>query len=162
MTPPCRSRVSTWIWPEGPIFRNTRGRPWNKDSVNCRFDRIKEKTGSKYCLYLFRHTFATRMLESGLDALTVAVLLGHSNPAIVVHNVSAPRAQPRAYARAIEEGVTLGQCESFSTWKDVTNSFESKQCLSRIYVGFWRFAPSEFWMQVIHSHDFASNSWGNF
>lgn len=67
--------------PEGPIFRNTRGRPWNKDSVNCRFDRIKAKIGMRYCLYLFRHSFATRMLESGLDALTVALLLGHSNPA---------------------------------------------------------------------------------
>lgn len=69
--------------PEGPIFRNTQGRPWNKDSVNCRFERIKFKTGTRYCLYLFRHSFATRMLKSGLDALTVALLLGHSNPAML-------------------------------------------------------------------------------
>jgi integrase len=70
-------------WPEGPILRNTAGRPWSKDSVNCRFERIKKKLGTKYCLYLFRHSFTTRMLESGLDALTVAILLGHANPAML-------------------------------------------------------------------------------
>jgi integrase len=70
-------------WPNGPIFRNTRGRPWTKDSVNCRFERLEKKLGTKYCLYLFRHSFATRLLETGLDALTVAVLLGHSNPAML-------------------------------------------------------------------------------
>ena len=70
-------------WPDGPILRNTKGRPWTKDSVNCRFGRLKNKLGDRYCLYLFRHSFATRMLESGLDALTVALLLGHSNPAML-------------------------------------------------------------------------------
>lgn len=70
-------------WPDGPILRNTKGRPWTKDSVNCRFERLKSKLGDRYCLYLFRHSFATRMLESGLDALTVALLLGHSNPAML-------------------------------------------------------------------------------
>ena len=70
-------------WPEGPIFRNTKGRPFTKDSVNCRFARLKRTLGTRYCLYLFRHSFATRMLESDLDALTVALLLGHSNPAML-------------------------------------------------------------------------------
>jgi len=70
-------------WPDGPIFRNTKGRPWTKDSVNCRFERLKNKFGTRCCMYLFRHSFATKMLESGLDALTVALLLGHSNPAML-------------------------------------------------------------------------------
>lgn len=64
---------------DGPLFRNLRGAPWTKDAVNCRFARLKSKLGKKYCLYLFRHSFATRMLESGVDALTVAILLGHSD-----------------------------------------------------------------------------------
>ncbi len=34
----------------------------------------------KYSLYLLRHSWATRALQSGLDALTVAVLMGHSDP----------------------------------------------------------------------------------
>ena len=69
--------------PEGPLFRNTRGKPWTPYSVNCRFMALKSKLGVKYCLYHFRHTFATRMLESGLDALTVALFLGHANPAML-------------------------------------------------------------------------------
>lgn len=69
--------------PDGPIFRNTRGRPWTAYSVNCRFTAMKKTLDVKYCLYHFRHSFATRTLESGLDALTVALLLGHANPAML-------------------------------------------------------------------------------
>jgi integrase len=34
----------------------------------------------KYCLYSLRHSFATGALQSGLDALTVGILLGHNDP----------------------------------------------------------------------------------
>lgn len=34
----------------------------------------------RYSLYAFRHAWATRALQSGLDALTVAVLMGHADP----------------------------------------------------------------------------------
>jgi integrase len=76
-----RRRVKEF--PDGPLFRNSRGAPWNGYSVGCRFRRLADRQGERYCLYHFRHTFATRMLTSGLDALTVALLLGHSNPAML-------------------------------------------------------------------------------
>ena len=34
----------------------------------------------KYSLYALRHSWATRALQSGMDALTVAILMGHNDP----------------------------------------------------------------------------------
>ncbi len=66
--------------PEGPIFRNTRGARWTTDAVNCRFTTLKRKVGKRYCLYVLRHTWMNRLLTRGVDALTVAILAGHSDP----------------------------------------------------------------------------------
>ena len=124
--------------PTGTLFRNSAGRPWKKDAVNCAFGLIQERMGKaemtnqeifvsdkdvadliadlkpirmaggrtvektaaelrceakrkltqkkvkelapRYSLYALRHSFATNALRKGVDSLTVAVLLGHSDP----------------------------------------------------------------------------------
>lgn len=124
--------------PTGKLFRNSQGRPWNKDAVNCAFDRVQVRMGReemtqqgvdvtdheidnlvptlspsrrlkgqlvqktkaelrnearsklrqrsairmapRYSLYAIRHSWATRALRAGLDSLTVAILMGHSDP----------------------------------------------------------------------------------
>lgn len=69
--------------PEGPLFRNSRGRAWTTDAVNCYFHRFVEKLGIRYSLYAIRHTWITRKLQSGIDSLTVAFLAGHKDPSML-------------------------------------------------------------------------------
>ena len=124
--------------PSGPLFCNAKGRPWNKDSVGCAFDRLQIRMGKdelnriddplderdvarfaetlaktrvirgvqvpksnadlncearrklrqrrarqlapRYSLYALRHSWATNALQRGVDALTVAILMGHKDP----------------------------------------------------------------------------------
>lgn len=124
--------------PAGPLFRNVHGRPWNKSSVGCAFQRLQVRLGKeemrrrgetiaegdiaqcvrllsptrrsggvrvcktdaelryearrrlvdrrarelgpRYSLYVLRHSWATNALQNGVDALTVAILMGHKDP----------------------------------------------------------------------------------
>ena len=69
------------LHPKGVIFRNTRNRPWTKDAVNCRFQRLKRKLNmtDSLCAYGIRHTFATDALLNGVDSIVVAELMGHKD-----------------------------------------------------------------------------------
>jgi len=68
----------------GVVFRNTRGRPWTKDSINCRFQRLKKKLGSdRICAYGIRHSYATEGLKNDVDPVSLAMLMGHSDPSMV-------------------------------------------------------------------------------
>jgi integrase len=124
-------------FPTGRLFRNTEGKPWTTDAVNCALERVRvriyqasenfsaelleteiatqlpqlkrtrivngqsierpaeELRGEarrkvlarlasqampRFSLYTLRHSWATRALQSGLDGLTVAILMGHSDP----------------------------------------------------------------------------------
>ena len=68
---------------EGHAFTNRDGKPWTKDAINCAMCRISKKTGHKYALYDLRHAWVTRMLQTGLDHLTVAELAGHRDASMV-------------------------------------------------------------------------------
>jgi integrase len=70
-------------YPNGPIFRNIKGKPWTPYATNCRFKRAQKKVGVKVSLYAMRHTWMNRMLLSGVDAFTVATLAGHSDPSML-------------------------------------------------------------------------------
>lgn len=65
------------------LFVNRDGAAWTAFALNCRFCRLKEKLGEKFCAYEFRHGFTQRLLVSGVDHLTVAALLGHSDGTMV-------------------------------------------------------------------------------
>lgn len=70
------------------IFTNRNGDQWTAYAINCRFVRLKKKVGKKFCLYDMRHYRATQWLESGLDHVTVAKLLGHQDATMLAKNYS--------------------------------------------------------------------------
>lgn len=74
-------------FPDGPLCRNRYRRPWTSNAIRCRFRRLREDLAGQIpddlCAYLFRHSFATDALERGVDAITVAELLGHRDVAML-------------------------------------------------------------------------------
>lgn len=62
----------------GPVFRNSRGRPWTKDALCRRVANLSKKTGVDVSAYAYRHSYITRALKSGMDAAVVAELTGTS------------------------------------------------------------------------------------
>ena len=74
--------------PAGPLFRNVDGRPWTTDATNCRFQRIKKQKGIKFSLYALRHSFAHHAMTKGVDSITVATFLGHSDPTLLARTYS--------------------------------------------------------------------------
>jgi integrase len=92
-------------YPGGPLFRNTRGRPWTTDAVNCRFATLRRKLGKRYCLYALRHSWATKAIQNGVEPITVAVLMGHADPSMLAktypHLSQDPAYLREALSRAI-------------------------------------------------------------
>lgn len=68
------------------LFTNSDGLPWTTDAVNCAFGALHRRMRAagiecrRYCLYHLRHSWLDRMLKSGVDALTCAILMGHKDP----------------------------------------------------------------------------------
>ena len=67
----------------GMLFVNLegkyRGKPMTSARLNHLFDQLKERTRVKAHPHLFRHTFATRMLQAGYMDQYVQQLLGHKS-----------------------------------------------------------------------------------
>ena len=80
----CRRRTKEH--PTGPLLRNTLGRAWTKDSINCRFRRLSEKLGKPVFAYALRHSYATQGLIDGMDSVTLSQLMGHSDVSTLAKN----------------------------------------------------------------------------
>lgn len=63
----------------GFVFRNTHGNQWRRNALSCRFKRLREKIGKQLCAYAMRHSYATEGLKRGVDSLTLAQIMGHSD-----------------------------------------------------------------------------------
>lgn len=83
----------------GPVFRNSEGAPWNKDSINCAFCRLQKKMGRKLHLGAFRKGYCTEALKNGVDTNTLAHLMGHANGVMI----------SRVYARVQQDPVYMAK-----------------------------------------------------
>lgn len=70
--------------PEGPLFRNRRGKPWTASAIDQAFGAIEEKLGFPFFPYAVRHTFCTDALMREVDPVTVSVLMGHKDAKMVM------------------------------------------------------------------------------
>jgi len=73
-------------FPIGPLFRRKGGRPFRKVNIVDRFMKLQKKLRfSSLTAYSYRHTFATEFLKAGMDADTLAELMGNSPGVIRQH-----------------------------------------------------------------------------
>lgn len=79
------TRILSVVRPKGPLFLNSKGRPWTKDSIKCAFTRLKERLGlpKELLPYSFRHTWTTNALLQGVGIAATAELLGHTDTSMV-------------------------------------------------------------------------------
>jgi integrase len=63
--------------PEGPILRNTRGRPWTAKALYRHCDDLTTKLGFYVSPGVLRHVFVTDALTNGVDPITLSKLVGH-------------------------------------------------------------------------------------
>ena len=84
------------------VFTNSKGGAWTEYSFNNRLARLKKHVGRKVCLYCSRHGFTEKMLDKGVDHLTVAALLGHTNGQMIATVYSHRNKAEAALRQAIE------------------------------------------------------------
>lgn len=79
------SRILASARTTGPLFLNSRGKPWSKNAIRCRMRRLREKLGlpAGTVAYSYRHTWTTDALCAGVDVATVAELLGHGDTSMI-------------------------------------------------------------------------------
>jgi integrase len=73
--------------PGAPIFTNSAGRPWGRDTWGYQFGQAAQRAGmpEKATTYSVRHSVITDLIHAGVDSLTVAQLAGTSVAMIEKH-----------------------------------------------------------------------------
>ena len=75
----CRHRTKPWLFPG--MTKDSRSRPMNATSVQRTVKQIvtRAKLKKSASMHTLRHSYATHLLEAGVDVVTLQKLLGHSD-----------------------------------------------------------------------------------
>lgn len=78
--------------PVGPLLRNRSGNPWTSEQIGVAFWRVKRRLGleKNLVIYMARHGFITRLIESGVPIARVAKMAGHNNTQTIMTNYYHP------------------------------------------------------------------------
>ncbi|QEG35916.1 tyrosine-type recombinase/integrase [Bythopirellula goksoeyrii] len=88
----------------GPLLRNSLNEPWTANAVRCRFRRLAIKLKLPgLCAYTVRHTFCTNKLKSGVDPVTLSILMGHRDTTMVARVYSHLEAVPKHLHTALNK-----------------------------------------------------------
>ncbi|WP_295034666.1 site-specific integrase [uncultured Microbacterium sp.] len=76
--------------PDEMLFRTELGRLWQRNSAGEEWRRIRADLGlpDEVTLHTLRHTFASNLIASGCDVVTVQRALGHAQPSITLNTYS--------------------------------------------------------------------------
>jgi integrase len=92
--------------PDEMLFRTQLGRLWQRNSAGEEWRRIRTETAlpAEVTLHTLRHTFASNLIASGCDVVTVQRALGHAQPSITLNTYSHlwPSAEDKTRAATAE------------------------------------------------------------
>jgi len=71
--------------PDGNIFTNSDGNPWQSQALLDRYKVIRKRVDFYVSAYVFRHSFATILLEQEVDIASVASLMGNKISTVEKH-----------------------------------------------------------------------------
>lgn len=76
--------------PDAMLFRTPLGRLWQRNNAGEEWRRIRTtaKLPDEVTLHTLRHTFASNLIASGCDVVTVQRALGHAQPSITLNTYS--------------------------------------------------------------------------
>ena len=106
--------------PDAFLFRTPRGHLYNRNNAGHEWRKVRETLGldEAITLHALRHTFASNLIASGCDVVTVQRALGHSQPSITldVYSHLWPSAEDKTRAAtATFMGEVLGLADSLRT-----------------------------------------------
>lgn len=96
------------------LLRTPLGRLWHRNNAGEEWRRIREEArlGDEFTLHALRHTFASNLIASGCDVVTVQRALGHSTPSITLNVYSHlwPTAEDKTRAATAAFMASVADC----------------------------------------------------